>query len=103
MSLYETNSPTIDRRGAANNYRFTAPQWQTLLGCRGIDDDPHLRYSIHWKAAKFGMFADRRFIGCDVDAIDLVVGHVALDPLDRWSQFPQGGTGCRGDFFQLCG
>ncbi len=38
----------------------------------------------------FGVFADEFFVGRDIDAVDLVGGDVAVEPLDL------GGRGCGG-------
>ena len=59
------------------------------LGRGGIDDVLDLRDAIRGKPALLGMFADQFFAGGDVDAVDLVVGHVAVHPLDLWPEISQ--------------
>ena len=51
-----------------------------LLGRSWIDDRSHARYSVGREPAIDGVRPYGSFVGC-VHAIDLVVGHVALDPL----------------------
>ena len=48
----------------------------------GVDDGPYLGDAIGGKAAHLGVAADGFFIRSDVDAVDLVVGDVAMQPLD---------------------
>ena len=44
---------------------------------------------IRWKASLFGMLAHGRLIRGDIHAIDFVIGYIAFEPLDLWSQFPK--------------
>ena len=34
-----------------------------------------------------GVLSDQSLVGGDVDAVDFVLGYVALNPLDFWSEF----------------
>src|SRR3954453_2433231 len=45
-----------------------------------------LRNLVAWKAAESGMLADHVFVRRAVDAVELVIGDVAVDPLDLWSE-----------------
>jgi hypothetical protein len=45
------------------------------------------------KAAAFGMLADHLLARGAVDAVDLVVGHIAVDPLNLRAEVAQHRTG----------
>src|SRR5271165_5739114 len=69
-------------------------------GC-GIDDRGDLGDAIRGEAALGGVFADQGLVGCDVDAVDFVLGHVAVDPLNLGTEFAQDAAGGLGDGLQL--
>ncbi len=58
------------------------PEFCSDLGCCGIDYLLHRRDAVSRKAAALGVLANSLFIGSDVDAVDLIISHVTLDPLD---------------------
>lgn len=71
-------------------------------GC-GIDGRADLRDSICGEAALGGVFADQSFVGCDVDAVDFVLGHVAVNPLNFRAKFAQHAAGGLRDGLELLG
>src|SRR5579863_2879221 len=74
--------------------------WLRFGGC-GIDDRGDLGNSICGEAALGGMFADQRLVGCNVDAVDFVLGHVAVNPLNFGTEFAQDAAGGLRDGLQL--
>src|SRR5438445_693532 len=68
-----------------------------------FDDSSDLGYLVCGKAALLGVLANHGFVGCDVYTIDLVIGHVALDPLDRGPKLLQGAAGFCGNLPKLLG
>jgi hypothetical protein len=64
-----------------------------LFASGGIDDRPDFRNPVGGEATHLGVLADHGFIGRDVDAIDLVVGDEALNPLNLGPQLMQYSTG----------
>lgn len=62
-----------------------------LRGC-GINRRSNLRDAVGGKPALVGVLADRLFIRGYVDAVDIVVGDVALDPLNLRSHLSQNAT-----------
>src|ERR1039457_4664068 len=64
---------------------------RSLCRC-GIDDAAHLRDLVSREAALAGVFADQFFVGRDVHAIQLVIGDVTLDPLNRRSEVAENAT-----------
>src|SRR6185295_9447889 len=60
-----------------------------VIGCGRVNHGFNLRHMICRKAATSGMFMDHLFVRSDVNTVKLVVGDVALHPLDLWSQFIQ--------------
>ena len=55
------------------------------------------------EAAFEGVAADDFFVGCDVDAVDLVGGDERGDPLDFRVHAAEGAAGARGDGEKLLG
>jgi len=55
------------------------------------------------KAAFEGVAADDLFVGCEVDAVDLVGGDEGGDPLDFGIDASEGGAGAFGDGGELLG
>src|SRR5271166_5834335 len=49
---------------------------------RGIDDRSDLGNTIRREASLAGMFADELLVGRIVDAVDLVIGDIAVHPLN---------------------
>src|SRR5437899_8703055 len=68
---------------------------------RRIDYRPYLRNSIRWKAAALCVFFDHLFVWRDVDAINLVVRHITLHPLDFRAEVSQYSRGFFRDILQL--
>lgn len=71
-----------------------------LCGC-WINDPSHLRNAVRREAALLSMLANHLFIRRDVDAVDLVIGHVTLEPLNLRSQLLQHSTGLLRDALKL--
>src|SRR3989442_12421566 len=67
----------------------------------GIDDRLHFRDAIGRKAALRRVLAYGLLVGCDVNTIDLVVGHVAMQPLNLRTQLLKHPARCLGDSLQL--
>src|SRR5205085_3475234 len=64
-----------------------------LFRGRRIDDRSDLVDLIGGKAAALGMLADQILVGGAIDAINLVVGDVAVDPLDLRPEITEDGAG----------
>src|SRR6476660_5426696 len=47
------------------------------------------------------MFANELFVGGDVDAVNLIAGDVAVDPLNLGAELTQDSAGCLGDRFEF--
>src|SRR5690349_4850242 len=56
-----------------------------LIVCR-IDEAPHRFDAVDWKTGDPPVLGDECFVGREVDAINLVVGDEAVDPLDLWPE-----------------
>src|SRR5271165_1030537 len=84
------NSP--DEASGATRLRF---------GDCGIDDRRDLGNSICGEAALAGVFPDQGLVRSDIDAVDFVLGHVAVDPLNLGTEFAQDAAGGLGDGLQL--
>jgi hypothetical protein len=70
--------------------------------CRGdgvLDEGDRVR----GEAALECVSADDLFVGCDVDAVDLVGSDEGGDPLDFWVHAAKGAAGARGDGEELLG
>ena len=59
-----------------------------FCGC-GIDRRADLGNAIGRKSALLSVLFDQILVGGNVNTVDLVVGHVAFDPLDGWPKFFQ--------------
>src|SRR6476659_93690 len=70
---------------------------------RRIDQRFHRRDLIGWEATHPRMLAHHLLVRRDVDAVDLVVGDVALNPLDLRSELIQDVAGAHRDRLQLVG
>ena len=55
---------------------------QLPFGGGGVDDAPDGGNAVRREAALLGVLADRRLVWRDINAVNLVVGHVAVQPLD---------------------
>ena len=64
-----------------------------LFGRGRIDDVAHLRDAVGRKAGVLRMLPDQLGIGRAVDAVDLVIGDVAMDPLDVGSHILEHAAG----------
>lgn len=73
------------------------------LGRGRIDHLSDLGNAVGREAALFGVFTHQLRVGRDVDAIDLVVRDVALDPVDLRAELLQDAARFLGDGLQLCG
>lgn len=71
-----------------------------LFGDR-IDDRRDNADAVYGEAAEFGVAADGGLVGGDVDAVDLVFGNVAVDPLDVRSEGSEHVAGLLTDRLQL--
>ena len=60
-----------------------------LLGSGRINDRGNFRDPICREAPLLGMLPNHLFVRCDVDAVDLVAGHVALHPLNLWTHLAE--------------
>src|SRR6266852_880111 len=73
------------------------------LRCRRIDDRRHLEHSIRWKSSESGVLTNDVGVGGDVDTGDLVLGYVALNPLDAGTELLQYVAGPLRDTLPVCG
>ena len=78
---------SLDRRSAAEclcRKALRRPRFAPLLlfSGSGIDDRFHFRDSAHREASAAGVLSNNLFVRSDVDTIDLVPCHVAVDPLN---------------------
>src|SRR5438046_1214353 len=64
----------------------------TLFSRRGIDNRRDLGNLVGRKSTLPCVFANHLFIGGAVNAVDLVVRHITLDPLNLRSQVPEHST-----------
>src|SRR6266513_3606574 len=67
----------------------------------GIDDPRHLEHAIRRKSSESGVLANDVGVGGDVDTGDLVLGHIALYPLDAWTELLQHRAGALCDTLQI--
>src|SRR6516165_7266810 len=83
---------------------FGSWQKSRYLGRTGARDDGfNFADAISGEAALHCMFADGCFIGCDVDAVNLVGGDVAVHPLDLGTQVAEDATGLLRDCVKFFG
>jgi len=47
-----------------------------------VNETPHCGDTVGWDTCAASMLPNAVFIGCEVNAIDLVLGHVTVEPLD---------------------
>lgn len=64
-----------------------------ILGSGRINHGFDLGNAVGGKLALFGMRSDRSLVGCDVEAINLIIRYVALQPLNLWTHCVQDITG----------
>lgn len=76
--------------------------WGLFRGC-GVDGGADLGDLIGREAALFGVLEDGSFVGGDVDAVDFVVGNVAVKPLDLGAEVAENAAGSLGDGLELIG
>jgi hypothetical protein len=55
----------------------------------GIDDLLDSGHVIRWKPTANRMLSNGFLVRSDIDAVDLVVGHTAVDPLNVWPELAQ--------------
>src|ERR1700733_6839231 len=65
---------------------------RSSLRRRWVDHPPHLRYTVRRKPALLRVLPHRRFVRRNVDAVNLVVRHEALYPLDLRPHLTQHST-----------
>ena len=66
--------------------------WGRLFSRGGVDNRLDFSDFVVGKSPACGVVADRFLVGGDVHAVDLVVGDVAVDPLDLGAHFGQDAT-----------
>src|SRR5437016_10523219 len=71
------------------------------LRCRWIDNRRYLQHPIRRKSATPGMLANNLRVGSDVHASNLVLGHVALHPLNARTELLQHVAGFLRDRLEL--
>ena len=74
-----------------------------LFGRSGIDHPLDFGNAVGREAAFLGMLQDHFLVGSNVDTVDLVFGHVTLDPLDRGAKFVQNAAGLLGNCLHVLG
>jgi len=84
-------------RGAAGSGRGCG------VGGGGVDYCADERDVVGGEAAHLGVFVDGGLVGCDVDAVDLVAGDEALDPLELGADGGDDAAGFLGDGLELVG
>jgi hypothetical protein len=63
---------------------------RVLASCGyAVDDRPDARDAVRWGPALFRMLSDGLFIRRDINAVNLVIGSVGLNPLDLWAKVPE--------------
>src|SRR5262249_4476578 len=80
-----------DRAHASRRRVHRAVRCQPPISIRAgwIDDRLDARYAINRKARRFGVADNVSLVFCEVDAIDLVIRHITLHPLDLRSHAAQ--------------
>src|ERR1700722_5735431 len=86
-----------------NVSQTSEPRAWRLLADGGVDDRSYLGDAIGREAALLGMGANGGLVRRDVDAVDLVVGDVAVQPLDLGAQLTQHSARRLRDGLQLGG
>src|SRR3954452_25293638 len=74
-----------------------------LLAARRIDHRRHQADALRREPTATGVLVDDVLVGCDVDAVDLVGRHVALDPPDLGAEAGDHLVGLGADVVQLLG
>ena len=80
----------IDREGLTSGF-----------GCCGVDDAADLSNRVRWESPLSGMFPDEILVRRNVDAVDLVSGDIAVDPLNLGTEPAEDAAGGFGDGFEL--
>lgn len=70
---------------------------------RRINNRMNFVNGIGREAALAGMFKDHFLVGGNIDAVDLVAGHIAVYPLDLGAEFAEHSAGGLGNTFELFG
>ena len=55
---------------------------QILFGSGGINHSANGRNAVGWYTGALGVFTNCRFVGSEVNAVHLIAGHIALQPLN---------------------
>src|ERR1700692_1074093 len=77
------------------------PDWPFELSrCSWVDDCPYLGDAICREATALCVLPDHFLVRSDVYAVDLVVGNIALYPLNLWSELFQDAAGFLRDALQ---
>jgi len=94
--------PDLDAmRRSPNGGRGAAGSGRGGVGGGGVDDGADERDLVGGKAAHLGVFVDGGLVGRDVDAVDLVAGDEALDPLELGADGGDDAAGFLGDGLEL--
>ena len=72
-----------------------------LFRACGVEESAHGGDAIGRKAYAPGVLLDGRLVRGEVDAVHLVAGYVAMEPLDLWTHSLQNVDRLLGDFPQL--
>jgi len=90
-------------RRLRNGGRGSAGSGRGGVGGGGVDDGADERDLVGGEAAHLGVFVDGGLVGGDVDAVDLVAGDEALDPLELGADGGDDAAGLLGDGLKLVG
>src|SRR5215469_1760157 len=74
-----------------------------LFGCRRIDGGSNLGDIVRGEAPLACMFANSVLVRSDVNAVDFVLGHVAMQPLHLGAQVPENAARLLRNGLQLLG
>jgi hypothetical protein len=61
-------------------------QLESCFSRRWIDDRVYFGNAVGRKTSLPGVFADHLLIGSHIDAVQLIIRHIAFNPLDLWAQ-----------------
>ena len=85
-----------------NTARILRPDnWLLFFGGRGVDNRSHLGNACDGEIAFLGVLANQLLIWRDVDAVNLVIRHITVQPLDLWTQLTQNTARFLGDRLKL--
>jgi len=90
LRLQQSRGNSPEPPDCSAGQRFAGAVWSVeLLGCRRIKLCGNSGDTTRRKAPLLGMLPNHLFIGCDVKAVDPVVGHIALLPLNLGTHLAQ--------------